>query len=481
MRMLVVGALCVIALAGPSPGEARADDERLWAALDFQGTKVGRIEMRRGVSDETYVTDERLAFALEVRRGLEKVEISTRQVETLAGRPMRAERRTRIGTVRSSVRAEVDGERVRVTRRRGDALEQRELALPDDWLLSNALGVALEAALARGESRLRYVELDLERLELVRVELARDGTAVRDDGAIVLVKSVESHDGGVIVSRVRWLPAERRLVESFGLLGRELEVRPCARSCASAFEVPIDLAAAHVELPYRLPRAATEGRIRYVIERLGADEAWPFPRTDEQQVALRGKRAIVTVCASCETESASTPTQAELEQLSSPTLWLQSDHALLRTLAGARLQAASPAEIRSAMRGLVERVRKRLDRPAPGVGFATALAAARARGGDCTEHALLLAALGRAKGIPTRVVAGMVYSRDFRGPRGFVSHMWVQAWDGERWTSFDSGSGPFSAAHIALALSGGSPQELASAMNVLHEVRIVAAARIATE
>ena len=42
---------------------------------------------------------------------------------------------------------------------------------------------------------------------------------------------------------------------------------------------------------------------------------------------------------------------------------------------------------------------------------ATAAEVARSREGDCTEHAVLLAALARARGIPARVAMGLVYVR----------------------------------------------------------------------
>jgi len=44
--------------------------------------------------------------------------------------------------------------------------------------------------------------------------------------------------------------------------------------------------------------------------------------------------------------------------------------------------------------------------------------------GDCTEYAVLLAALIRSEGIPARVVVGFVY---LTNPESFVPHMWTEA------------------------------------------------------
>lgn len=63
------------------------------------------------------------------------------------------------------------------------------------------------------------------------------------------------------------------------------------------------------------------------------------------------------------------------------------------------------------------------------VGFATASEVARTRQGDCTEHAVLLAAMLRAAGIPSRTVSGLIYVDEFLGQSGvFGYHMWTQAW-----------------------------------------------------
>lgn len=62
------------------------------------------------------------------------------------------------------------------------------------------------------------------------------------------------------------------------------------------------------------------------------------------------------------------------------------------------------------------------------MGFASASETARTREGDCTEHAVLLAAMLRADGIPSRVVSGLIYADRFAGERNiFAYHMWTQA------------------------------------------------------
>ncbi len=89
-------------------------------------------------------------------------------------------------------------------------------------------------------------------------------------------------------------------------------------------------------------------------------------------------------------------------------------------------------------------------------GFGTAFASARevldARAGDCSEHAVLAAAMGRSIGIPTKLVSGITY---FRGQ--FLYHMWIEMWTGDGWYALDPtlGDGSVDAMHIKFGESSG--------------------------
>jgi hypothetical protein len=90
------------------------------------------------------------------------------------------------------------------------------------------------------------------------------------------------------------------------------------------------------------------------------------------------------------------------------------------------------------------------------IGFATANEVARTKEGDCSEHAVLLAALGRIQGLPSRVVAGLAYAPFFGGQDDiFGYHMWTQFWIDGRWFDFDAAlrETECSPARIALAVS----------------------------
>lgn len=86
-------------------------------------------------------------------------------------------------------------------------------------------------------------------------------------------------------------------------------------------------------------------------------------------------------------------------------------------------------------------------------GFATASQVASDGAGDCTERAVLLAAMLRARRIPARVVAGLAYAEPNDAPV-MAYHMWTLAWIDDRWVPFDPSTGSLAAAdRIALVSS----------------------------
>ncbi len=55
--------------------------------------------------------------------------------------------------------------------------------------------------------------------------------------------------------------------------------------------------------------------------------------------------------------------------------------------------------------------------------------------GDCTEYAVLLAAVMRSQRIPARVAVGFAYVAN---PASLVPHMWTEAWIDGQWIPFDA-------------------------------------------
>lgn len=132
-----------------------------------------------------------------------------------------------------------------------------------------------------------------------------------------------------------------------------------------------------------------------------------------------------------------------------PSEYLQSDDAKVREHAEAAAKdLTEPGAIALAMERYV---RDRLDKKNFSTALASASEVAENLEGDCTEHAVLLAAMLRAKQIPSRVAVGIVYVELEKQPC-FGGHMWTEAWLNGKWTPLDPtmGRGGTKAGHIKL-------------------------------
>jgi len=140
------------------------------------------------------------------------------------------------------------------------------------------------------------------------------------------------------------------------------------------------------------------------------------------------------------------PTEAD----SAPSSLVQSDDALVMAMASAA--AADETNPWDIVCALERHVRAKIRRKNYSTAMATAAEVAKSLEGDCTEHAMLLAALCRARKIPARVAIGLVY---YAADGGFAYHMWTEAWIEDRWIPVDAtlGRGGIGAAHIKFAHS----------------------------
>ncbi len=208
-----------------------------------------------------------------------------------------------------------------------------------------------------------------------------------------------------------------------------------------------------IKSPYRIPRQAMSGHIRYTF-RFDAAVDFKPPETGEQQVTSLPDGFILDICDGC--GPGLDEDEARLTEALQPTFWLQSDHEILTGLVQSiRNSDSTDAE---KMTRLARMARRRM----PDIDFSGHFSAAEAlarRSGDCTESAVVLAALGRAAGIPTKVASGIVYSRErYHGvSHAFMPHAWALAYVDGEWKSFDAALDDFDATHIALTISDGDP------------------------
>ncbi len=130
---------------------------------------------------------------------------------------------------------------------------------------------------------------------------------------------------------------------------------------------------------------------------------------------------------------------------------VQSDHPRIKALAGNIVSAAKDEKTKA--RHILDWVYEYLDKRAT-VSVPNALGTLQAKAGDCNEHAVLFAALLRAVDIPTKLCAGLVYTRG-----RFYYHAWNEVFVGQ-WITADAlmGQMPADVTHIRF-VEGGSDRQ----------------------
>lgn len=298
--------------------------------------------------------------------------------------------------------------------------------------------------------------LDGQSVERMTIEAA-PGSA---PGRIAAIR--KRYDGQQLraVARLEIGPGGRIAAVIQPMFGSRITIVPATREEALASHPPFRvLANVMIKSPVKIAQPAIQGHIRYRFGFTGGIEFAP-PETGEQRVTMAGDEATVDICTGCGPGLPSDP--AYLADARRATPWLQSDAAKVRAITG-RISRLKVSDARK-MAMFAQEALSHLGR-IDFTGHFSALETLARGAGDCTEAAVLLATFGRAAGIPTRVVNGLVYSRErYHGvSNAFMPHSWVVAWVDGQWRSFDAALSVFDSTHIALTIGDGDLRSVSAA------------------
>lgn len=130
-------------------------------------------------------------------------------------------------------------------------------------------------------------------------------------------------------------------------------------------------------------------------------------------------------------EEPRTLSDAERKKHLSATPALPTEHPKIRDLATKIVEGEQNTVERA--RRIAEWIHENL-RPTYAANASNAFQVLENRSGDCSEYTILFVALARSAGIPTREVAGLIYTGD---ETGMVWHAWAEVHDGTQWVSVD--------------------------------------------
>ncbi len=441
-----VSVLCVAAVPSAAPA-------REWYTLAIDGQRVGYAwHETRSAAGERIDSQVMRVFVSQLQH-MSRVETVTDVGRNAAGAPVWIRMQSDGGPDRSGWRATVasDGQTMEVSTA---GASRYRVALPTDTTWPDQFPDALRRFATGTVAHLHLRLLDTSSAAIADADLERAGGP--DANGVVQVRLTTSVPGNRQRSESFWVGRSGVVRRERTFFAMPLRWDACERNCDVPVERPYDLMARLVVAsPYRIPQRALDGPIRYVMTR--ADGRAPdLPATGEQSVVTDGLKAVVTICASCGAPARLTDAERTTYLGSNP--WVRTDAREVRDFARANGGRGQPRKV---MSELVDAVRRHMTGGVDYLGYATAIEALQNRSGDCTEFAVLLAAAARARGIPARLASGLVYAGRFSGKKDvFSPHMWVQAWIGDRWVSFDAGLERFDATHIALMVGDGDPRKM---------------------
>ena len=433
--------------------------EESWDAIYIEGTKIGYTHTRREPDNRSarplVRIESQSRLSLE-RFGQTSVQrMRSESLETPDGRLVSFQTEVQMGSRPVRTTGRIDGDQLLVNILGGGKKVERQIAWPPDVGGFHAVEHSLrQHPLAPGKRRrlraLMPLMLVVAEVELVAKDYEPTPLAAGATKSLLRIESTTTLPDGNRLSEIHWTDRQGEIyktrVEPMGMESmRTTGEVAMADDGTGTYDLGF---ASTIDLDRPLPHPRRLKRVHYRMRLKQGDPSALFAADRYQQIrSLDEHTAELTVTARPAADSkfdSATPDKADLE----PNELIQCDDPLVVRLARqAAGESNDPRVIAAAMEQLVNRTVSEKNFTQ---ALASAAEVARSREGDCTEHAVLLAALARARGIPARVAIGLVY---VEGAQAFAYHMWDELLIDGQWTAFDATfpEGGSDATHIKVA------------------------------
>ncbi|NQT00747.1 MAG: transglutaminase domain-containing protein [Planctomycetes bacterium] len=462
--------------------EARPEETEYFA-LFMEGKKVGYAIQSRDVEGNKVTTSVELKITLS-RTGI-PVSVQTQAItfETIDGKPLGFELEQAMGIMSTKTTATID-EQGKVKVKTGQ--QEVEFDWPDGAVMSEGMRLLL---LERGlkEGAIYNVKFfDPSMMQVVDVEI-KVGSKQNVDllGRVVALIEVKSTISlaqiGPMMS-TEYYDDELRLQKSImPVMGMTIEQVACSREFALGENDVLEVVdKMFMASPEPLGNVGSVKSITYHLSPTQEEADLNIPSNDNQRVQrLNNGKLILTVEPVVAPKGVSFPYKGSapeaLEALK-PSRYVESDQKVIIDLA--RRAVGRTGDAAEAVRKIEAFVADYVEDKNLSVGYASAVEVASSRQGDCTEHAVLTAALCRAVGIPSQVVTGLAYVEEWSTVvNGFGGHAWAQAYVGDKWVGIDAafmgtGRGGYDAGHIALAAGSGNPEDFLNLLGTMGQFKI---------
>jgi len=469
-----------------------AQEETNYLAVFMEGKKVGYSVHTRIVQGNEVTTSERASITIS-RIGIPvTVEMTETSVETPAGRPLRFESVQRLGAMTMKVAGIVNKNGVvDVTSSSMGSEQKSTIQWPGGAVMAEGLRLlTLEKGLKPGVEYATSLFSPGVMQAVTAKVVVKDKKEVNLLGRVVkLTETTTTLDmpgAGNVVS-TSYVDDDMRVLKSVvPIAGMLVEMIDCPKEFALGANDVLDLIdKMFVKSPEPIKDVHSAAAITYTLNP-GKAADLEIPSTDNQK-ALRLPDGRVRL----EVRPVEAPaggrfpyrgSDPKLLEATKPTRFLQSDNEQIVALA--RKAVGNAKDATQAARRIESFVAQYISNKSMSVGYASAAEVVESRQGDCSEFAVLTAAMCRAVGIPAQVVVGVAYVEEFGGLQGFGGHAWTQAYlggdkqgKGGNWVGLDaafksSNRGGYDAGHITLAAGNGEPGDFFNMAAALGQFQI---------
>jgi len=485
--------LIVLGLLATLCAPAFAATETDYLAVFMEGKKVGYAIHTRTEAGGRVTTSEEVRITIS-RIGIPvTIQMTETSVETAAGKPLRFETVQQLGAMTMMKVAGTidDAGAVELTSSSMGQEQKSTMPWPAGAVMAEGLRLlTLENGLKPGVEYtvdifspgvMQAVNTSVKIGEKKPVDLL--GRVVK----LTEVTTVLRMPGAGQLSSTSFLDDKMRTLKSVvPIAGMQVEMVDCPKEFALGSNDVLDLIdRMFVKSPQPIDNPGAASSITYVIRPAqGAD--FTIPSSDNQTAQrLPDGRISLEVKPVRVSKGGTFPYKGDdpkLLEATKPTRFLQSDDKRIVDLA--RQAVGDTKDAAEAARRIEAFVAKHIDNKSLGVGYASAAEVVESRQGDCSEFAVLTAAMCRAVGIPSQVVVGVAYVRDFGGMEGFGGHAWTQVYvgadergQGGQWMGLDaafrsSSRGGYDAGHLTLAAGNGEPGDFFNMAAALGQFKI---------
>lgn len=264
------------------------------------------------------------------------------------------------------------------------------------------------------------------------------------------------------IEQFAWLDENNEVVRQSGLLGIVMEKTTAADAVSgiSTLGGPdfIRLSA----IPVNRPIHAKEKLTRLVLKLSGTDFTG-FDLDGGRQSFSGGRVAVTKEVMKFSTTGFSELRTNDTIAFLKPAPFIESDHEEIVSLAKELSRPEDTPVVRA--RRIISWIYKNIEKR-PVISIPDALATLKNKMGDCNEHAVLLAAVARAAGIPADIEAGIVYMNG-----KFYYHAWNRLFLG-KWVTADAALGQFPADVTHVRFIRGSLDQQAKLLRLMDRLNI---------